>query len=630
VCGIAALVDPDGTIHAGVGEAMAAALEHRGPDGSAVVRAGNALLVHTRLAIIDPAGGRQPLCSEDERCAVVVNGEIYNHEALRERLEGLGHRFRTRSDSEVIVHAYEEYGLDCVEHLNGIFAFALWDGARERLVLARDPFGVKPLYWWTDGRRVAAASEVGALLAAGVVSPRLDPVALDHILAWRFVPAPRTIFAGVSKLAPASMLIVEGGAARPQSYRRPPEAPLTDASAEELAHELRAQIVAAVERQLMSDVGYGAFLSGGIDSAAVVAAIGERAAEPARTFTIGFPDQRTRDERAAAAETAAVLGTVHQDTDMRQPDFARALARCIGHLEEPCGSQSSPALFELSRFTARSVKVVLSGQGVDEPLAGYKRAQAAAALRVVERVPRGAAAPLRRVAAVLPRGERIKRGVHVLGAEPGVERLLAVFDITDPTLRMELTGGRGEGAAAERRALVEEVISDVPSDDPLDQALYLDTRLVLPDSLLLYGDKMSMAFGLEHRVPFLDLELMSFVERIPGRMRMRHGVRKWLYRRAIRDLVPASALARPKQGFTTPYDRWMRQSLGTEVERRYAPGGALADVLDARTVARLVREHRLGRGDHKRILYCLLEFSEWHRQFIEGAVPEPLAEPSAA
>src|SRR4051812_13094112 len=609
---------------------MAAALHHRGPDGSGVERLGPALLVHTRLAIIDPAGGHQPLWSEDERCAVVVNGEIYNHLALRERLEALGHRFRTHSDSEVIVHAYEEYGVDCVGHLNGIFAFALWDAAHERLVLARDPFGVKPLYWWSDGRRLAAASEVGALLSAGIVSPRIDPLALDHMLAWRFVPAPRTIFTGVSKLPPASLLVVQGGAPRLQSYRRPPGELLAGVSADELATELRGQIVAAVQRQLMSDVGYGAFLSGGVDSAAVVAAIRASDADPPRTFTIGFPEQRSRDERAAAADTARSLGTRHRDTTMRQQDYLQALATPIAHLEEPCGSQSAPALFELSRFAAREVKVVLSGQGADEPFGGYRRAQAAAALRWLEPVPSGAGAPLRRLADALPRAERARRGARLIGARAGLERVLAVFEITDPALRSGLTGVDAEEGALERSALAAEVLAGVPSDDPLDQALYLDSHVLLPDSLLLYGDKMSMASGLEHRVPFLDLELMRFVERIPGRVRVRHGVRKWLYRRAIHELVPAAALARPKQGFTTPYDRWMRQSLGAEVERRYAPGSALGEVLDGNAVARLVREHRSGRSDHKRVLFCLLEFSEWHRQFIEGAVPEPVAATGAA
>ena len=269
MCGFGALIDPAGATSDGVTAAMTAALRHRGPDGAGSYRRGPALLVHTRLAIIDVGGGDQPLFSEDGSCAVVVNGEIYNHLDLRAELESRGHRFATRSDSEVVVHAYEEWGLDSVRRLNGMFAFALWDDRQARLVAARDPFGVKPLYWWSDGRRVAVASEIGALLAAGLVTAGLDPVALDHYLAWRFVPSPRTLFTGVSKLAPASTLVADGNRVEVSSYRVAPGGVIDGASADELAAELTGRFVDAVHRQMMSDVPYGAFLSGGVDSAEI-------------------------------------------------------------------------------------------------------------------------------------------------------------------------------------------------------------------------------------------------------------------------------------------------------------------------------------------------------------------------
>jgi asparagine synthase (glutamine-hydrolysing) len=624
MCGIAAVFEPRGNLPGSLQPALAQALHHRGPDGEGSARCGPALLIHTRLAIVDPAGGAQPLRSEDGNCVAVVNGEIYNHRALRAELEARGHRFSTQSDSEVIVHGYEEYGADVVRKLNGIFAFALWDDRRQTLVAARDPFGVKPLYWSSDGRRVALASEVRALLASGLVTASPDPIAIDHLLAWRFVPAPRTAFAGVSKLPPASILVVEDGRPRVTSYRSAPGPSISDATVDELASELRMQIQAAVARQMMSDVPYGAFLSGGVDSAAVVASMRRASAEPPLTFTIGFPDQRSRDESDGAAQTARELGAVHAATMMRERDFADEIRDCLMHLEEPCGSQSAPALLALSRFAARSVKVVLSGQGADEPLGGYKRAQAAVALRWLEAVPQGLARPLIGATRRLPRNERAKRAALLLQTEPGLERLLRVFEITPPELRARLTGGAGEAAAEERRALARGVLADVADRDPLEQALYLDTRLVLPDSLLLYGDKMSMAASLEHRVPFLDVELMRFVERMPARIRMRWGVRKWLYRRAMSGFVPQGALERPKQGFTTPYDRWMRSSLGAAVAERYAPGTEAARSIDGAVVARLVREHRARRDDHKRILYCLLELAEWHSVFVgDGASGAP-------
>ena len=299
MCGIGALLDPAGTSNGEAGRRMVEALRHRGPDGEAVRQAGAATLAFTRLAIIDVAGGDQPLDSEDGRVSAVVNGEIYNHRELRVGLEARGHEFATHSDCEVVTHLYEERGPDCVRALNGIFGFALWDDRERRLVAARDAFGVKPLYWWTNGRKVALASEIGALLATGLVKPKVDPIALDHYLACRFVPAPRTLFAGINKLPAASVLIApEDGAPRVESFREPPGGPLEAMSDDELAEELAERFTDAVERQMMSDVPYGAFLSGGVDSAGVVAAMARRSPKPPTTFTIGFPGAGdTFDER---------------------------------------------------------------------------------------------------------------------------------------------------------------------------------------------------------------------------------------------------------------------------------------------------------------------------------------------
>jgi asparagine synthase (glutamine-hydrolysing) len=620
MCGIGALLDPAGSAAPDSGARMAAALRHRGPDGQAVVALGPATLVHTRLAIVDVAGGDQPLRSEDGEIAVVANGEIYNHERLRERLERQGHRFATRSDCEVIVHLYEQHGDDCVRHLNGIFGFALWDGRRRRLLVARDPLGVKPVYWHHDGRRLAVASEIGALLAAGLVEPRVDRVALDHYLACRFTPAPRTLFEGVSKLPAASILVAEEGAApRVSSYRVAPGPALTGLRGQELERELAERFGAAVERQMMSDVPYGAFLSGGVDSAAIVAAMATRSPAPPQTFTIGFPGYGdVLDERAYAAESARAIGTDHHDTAMEQDDFADELARAIGHLEEPCGLPSAPALMQLSRFTAQSVKVALSGQGADEPNGGYGRHQAALALGPAGRIG-PLAGPLRAAAGLLPGNERARRAARLLGDMPDAERLVRLVEITGEDLRGRLVGGAGEQAAAERTALAAGVLSDVGDRPLVEQALYLDTHLFLPDGLLICADKMSMASSLEQRVPFLDVELLRFVESVPARERVGIRAGKRLHREAMAQLVPREIVDRPKHGFSTPYDSWLRESLGAEVQRRYAPGAPAAELIDSATVAGLVAGHRDGSADHKRILYCLLELSQWHRTFIEGA-----------
>ena len=622
MCGIGAILDPAG----GAGEhaitGMVEALRHRGPDGQAVRRLGPVTLAHTRLAIIDVAGGDQPLDSEDGAVTAIVNGEIYNHLELRDGLEREGHRFATRSDSEVVVHGYEQRGTDFVRDLNGIFAFALWDSGRRRLVAARDQFGVKPLYWWSDGRRVAVASEVGALIAAGLVKPAVDRVALDHFLACRFVPAPRTLFEGVHKLPPASVLTVEeGGSPRVTSFRDAPGTAL-DGSDDELADRLAQSFTAAVERQMMSDVPYGAFLSGGVDSAAVVAAMARSAATPPTTFTIGFPGHdEVLDERRLAAESARVIGTDHHDTVMAESDFLAELARCVPRLEEPCGIPSAPALLQLSRFAARDVKVVLAGQGADEPHGGYGRHQAAAVLAGLRHLPPALASPVASVARALPRAARARRVAHLLAGRGDAERLLRLVEVSDGEVRRGLTPASGGEAEAERLGRARDLLGDVAGRGLLEQALYLDTRMFLPDGILICNDKMSMAAGLELRVPFLDLELMRLVERIPASKRVRPRAGKRLHRMAMARLLPPQLASRPKHGFSTPYDDWLRASLGREVRSRYAAGSELSGLVAPDAVARLVDEHARGRADHKSILYCLLELSEWHHAFVEAREP---------
>jgi asparagine synthase (glutamine-hydrolysing) len=621
MCGIGAILDPAGTSGQHAAERMVEALRHRGPDGEALRRIGPVALAHTRLAIIDVAGGDQPLDSEDGRVTAIVNGEIYNHRALRAELEQHGHRWATNSDSEVVVHAYEEHGPDFVRRLNGIFAFVIWDDRERRLVAARDAFGVKPLYWWTDGRRVALASEIGALIDAGLVTPAVDRVALDHYLACRFVPSPRTLLEGVRKLPPASTLVVEGdGSPRVTSWREDPGDPIEGAD-EELAARLAGAFEDAVERQMMSDVPYGAFLSGGVDSAGVVAAMKDRSGTPPTTFTIGFPGHGdVLDERKLAAESARIIGTDHRDTEMRETDFLTELGRCIPRLEEPCGIPSAPALLQLSRFAAQEVKVVLAGQGADEPNGGYGRHQAAALLRPLKLVPPAVAGPAGALARALPRAASARRLAHVVSGRGDAQRLLRLVEITDARVRTELVG---PGAEAEQERLVtaRELLGPVESRGLLEQALYLDTHMFLPDGILLCNDKMSMAAGLELRVPFLDLELMRFVERIPATRRVRPRRPKRLHRMAMERLLPPEVVNRKKHGFATPYDDWLRASLGQEVERRYAPGSPLAELIDPGAAARLVDEHRRGRADHKAILYCLLELSEWHAAFVEAREP---------
>ena len=519
-------------------------------------------------------GGDQPLYSEDGERAVVVNGEIYNQLDVRAELERAGHRFATRSDCEVVVHAYEEDGPDCVRRLNGMFAFALWDGREQRLVAARDHFGVKPLYWWSDGRRLALASEIGALLATGLVEPKIDRLALDHYLACRFVPGSRTLFAGISKL-PAASLLVAGADGRVEltSFREAPGEPFADRHEEDLADELADRFCDAVERQMMSDVPYGAFLSGGVDSAAIAAAMKRRGPRPPSTFTIGFPGYGSAlDEREYAAESARLIGTDHRDTAMEQSDFLAELERCVLRLEEPLGIPSAPALMQLSRFARADVKVVLSGQGADEPHGGYGRHQAASALRVLQRVPGVLGRPLRAGAALAP-GERARRAARLVGPMSDAERLVRLVEITDERTRRRLSGragagGRRRAARARRGRARRRGRAATCSSRRSTSTRTCSCRT----TCWCARTRCRCRPSLEQRVPFLDVELMRFVERIPARLRVRPRSGKRLHRRAMERLLPPAIVERPKHGFSTPYDRWLRESLGEEVESRYAAG----------------------------------------------------------
>jgi asparagine synthase (glutamine-hydrolysing) len=351
----------------------------------------------------------------------------------------------------------------------------------------------------------------------------------------------------------------------------------------------------------------------------VVAAMARGETGPPSTFTIGFPGQgSTFDEREYAAASARAIGTRHSDTAMEETGFAEELARCVPRLEEPCGIPSAGALLQLSRFAAGSVKVVLAGQGADEPHGGYGRHQAAAVLRHLRGLPGRVARPILTAAGALPRAERARRLGHLLAGRTDAERLTRLVEITDHGQRARLTGGPGREAEEERLGLAGGVLADVAGRDLLEQALYLDTRMFLPDGILICNDKMSMAASLELRVPFLDVELMRFVERLPARMRVRPRHGKRLHRRAMRRLLPQEIVDRPKHGFATPYDHWLRESLGQEVERRYSPGSPLAELIEPGAAAALVGEHRRGRADHKAVLYCLLELSEWHAAFVES------------
>jgi asparagine synthase (glutamine-hydrolysing) len=619
MCGIGGIYAPRGAAaHTGLLHDMALTLAHRGPDDSAVFVDRAVGLAHTRLSIIDIAGGHQPLANEDETVWITYNGEIYNYRELVDALEGARHRFRTRSDTEVVVHLYEDVGDGCVERLNGIFAFALWDSRRQRLVLARDPFGVKPLYYAQTSAGLVFASELKALLSSVVRS--VDPTALRSFLSYGYVPSPRTLLQGVRKLPPGHLLSVDGDGIRLTRYAdAPPPEPwrISEADAIELVQH---EFAAAVARQMVSDAPIGAFLSGGVDSGAVVGAMAEHSGR-VRTYSVGFAEGGDANELDDARETARRFATEHHEIVVSAEEYASVLPDAIWHLDEPLSTSSALPLFFLARLAGRDVKVALSGQGADEHLAGYTRYLGERYRRLWADLP----SPARWVAAGviegLPRLGALERGLRSLAiADEGARFHQIHARLPDPLanqlLRPEVRAALEEAPGA---VLEQWLPPAQPGVSSLARLQYVDKRTSLADDLLHYGDRMTMAHGVEMRVPFLDLQLSAVLERLPPELVLRGLSGKYLWKKAARRWLPASVVQRRKRGFVTPIDAWLRggnPSFSPQV--LLSASSAAARYLDRDVLAFLIADHQRGRRDYRRTLFALLSFEIWHQAFVEG------------
>ena len=600
---------------------MTGALRHRGPDDEGFFADPHAVLGARRLSIVDLAGGRQPLASEDGSVQTVCNGEIYNFRPERARLEAAGHRFRSATDSEVVVHAYEEEGIAAFRRLNGIFALAVWDATRRRLVLARDPLGVKPLYYTWDGATLAFASEIKALLTLSGARRVVDPEALDSYLAFRFVPSPRTLFQGVFKVGPGELLELDAGKEpRLSCYAPPPPTPDRQRSFAEWTEGLSVEIRNAVRRQMMGDVPLGVLLSGGTDSAAILAYASESAGAPLHAYTVGFDGDPDLDEIPAAAATAAALGAVHRYRRLSFAGHRQRLLRAVRALDEPIGTPTIAAFDLLCSLAGGERKAVLSGQGADEPFGGYRRH--AAEKLTGGRLGRLLALPAAIASGLRPGSDVLERAARVAAAGGANERFaetLALFPRAERA-RLQLRGEADPAPPAELAALA----ARAAHLDPLGRFLYLDSRFGLADDLLLYADKIGMAHSLEVRVPFLDLELLRFVETIPAALRVSVLRPKQLLKRATAGAVPAEVRARAKRNFSPPHQAWLAPaSDGPCADWLVARDAAVGEYLDRDEIARLLREQRKGRRDRRRQLFALLAFEIWHRTFIDGRLPAP-------
>jgi asparagine synthase (glutamine-hydrolysing) len=625
ICGVAAADPRDLPLEAPALAAMTHAIEHRGPDEDGHLLDPGVALGMRRLSIIDLAGSSQPVSNEDGSVQAVFNGEIYNFQELRGELRSRGHQLATGGDSETIVHLYEDHGTAFPERLRGMFAVALWDRRRRRLVLSRDRMGVKPLYVTQGSFGLAFASEVKSLIAGGLVQPALDPLAAELFMAFGYVPGPRTLFAGVRKLMPASTLVFEDGRlASEQPYWTPFDNPPDGVGrdAREDQERLLELLRASVHARMISDVPLGVMLSGGLDSSLITALMAEASPRPVKTFSVGFAEDAAANELGDAARVAGRLATDHYELETSALDHPELLDEALWHLEEPIADLSCLGFLLLSRLARETVTVALSGQGADELLGGYRKHQVAAMATHVGRAPRLLRGGLARAGAALSPESTGARGLAALTADDPAARMLAMSRVVQARERLETfaEGFLQEGAEA---AIADSVDSQAPPVrlSPLGETLHLDTRMALVDNMLLYFDKMSMAASLEVRVPFMDHELVEFCAALPDTARVRGLRRKDLLKRASQGLVEPAIIDKKKRGF-------FHSALGTWL--RMQRESILSEVLlDERTLSRglyrpdVVRALVGASGDegkkHSQRVFSMFLLEKWLRRFVDGS-----------
>jgi asparagine synthase (glutamine-hydrolysing) len=601
---------------------MCAAIVHRGPDEEGRYLAPDVALGMRRLSVMDPAMGQQPMTNEDGTIQLVFNGEIYNHRQLRGELVARGHAIATSSDTEVIVHLYEEMGDDVVDALRGMFAFALWDTRRQRLLIARDRVGIKPLYYCEHAGGLAFASELRSLLAMPEFTPRVSAQAVAQYLTFGYVPETHCIFEGVRKLPPGHRLTWEpSGVPRIARYWSPLRAERSDIGEGEAVETLRTLLRESVALHLESDVPLGAFLSGGIDSSAVVAQMAQLVPGRVKTFSIGF-EETSHNEAPHAAQVAREIGTEHTELIVR-PDADSLVDSVITGFDEPFGDPSSLPTFLVSQMAREHVTVALSGDGGDELFGGYTRYTELLSRRELSAATRRV---LARVARYLPHGVRGRNRLVDMS-----RTLRGRYAATVATPASVHEGGMLSASLAAEMppmdALLSAAFSPVAGRDLLAQMTAVDLATYLPGDILTKVDRMSMSVSLEARVPLLDHHIVEFAMALPSRMKVRDGVGKWLLREAITGLVPPRVLSYPKRGFGVPLEDWFRGDLSYRLDALLEPTARIAPYVDHDAVARLVTEHQTGRRDHHHMLWRLLALDIWLGALAEGrlAHASPLA-----
>jgi asparagine synthase (glutamine-hydrolysing) len=596
---------------------MARSIAHRGPDDEGFFVAGPVGLGFRRLSIIDLIGGHQPMSDAEETVWVIFNGEIYNYQELRTQLQAKGHHFRTNSDTEVIVHGYKEWGTQVFNRLNGMFGLAIWDVPNQRLVVARDAMGIKLIYYKIDNGQLRFGSEIRSILAVGDSRPAVDPVALNLLLRFRYTPSPLTIFQAIRKLAPGTMLVAEKNQCREERWYKFIPTPFpTRKKKEEAVGELLELYRGAVKRHLLSDVPVGVLLSGGLDSGLLLALMNEQGG-PWPAYTIGYGESFQDDELTDAAETAALLGARHISVKLDQTEFERSLPKIVECLEEPIATSSIVPMYFVSQRARQDVKVALIGQGPDELFGGYKRHLGIHYGNWWRGLPAGLRSMAGSAVNRLPRNEMLKRGVRSLGSTDRLKRYEDVFSLASA----EMIDGLFRDDILPQpngRELVEywrELLPQIEQTDELGGFQLLEIRSSLPDVLLMYADKLSMAHSLEVRVPYLDRAVVEYVQRLGADLKIRNGTRKWLHRQVCQNYLPLRILKRKKRGFASNVvDEWFHSSLNGALQEVLLDERSLMfALLNPKPVRRLLDGHQAGRYDNHKLLFSLVMVEQWLR-----------------
>ena len=604
---------------------MLGTIRHRGPDDEGVYVGSQVTLGHRRLSIIDLSGGHQPLSNEDGTVWIVFNGEIYNFNELRTLLISKGHVFKTRSDTETIVHLYEEFGPQCVEKLRGMFAFAIWDEKKKALFLARDRVGIKPLYYSQNGKSLVFASEIKAILADPDVNRELAPEVIDRFLTFLYVPGEDTLLQGIKKLAPGHYLLVQDGKTEIRQYWDLRfSKPTGRRSSQQAQEELLSLLAETVDLHMIADVPVGVLLSGGFDSTAVLSFAVERTDQEVSSYTVGFSDSAVTDERPYARLAAEAFGSQHHEMSISAADFVDFMPQYLWHMEEPVCEPPAIAMFYVSQLAKRNVKVLLSGEGGDEAFAGYGNYRN---LLWLERL-KGVVPPLNGAAA------RGLAAANSLLHSPALAKYGPLFNQPFPEYYCSRTsdsfryGGHGAvglysgdfGASIDREKTFQpfrKLQANVRDLNPLDAMLYIDTKTWLPDDLLIKADKMTMANSLELRVPLLDHKVLEFAAGLPSHLKVNGFTTKYLAKQALKKRIPKAILERPKAGFPVPYESWLRKDLhgwvrevlldSSSSSRGYFSSAAVQDLLARDEVS----------GGYSKEIFSLVTLELWHRTFLE-------------